>query len=119
MHSKEYFEQILLKARQVGEEAIVGMSDTFPCGGAYHTADGNSTIVRAFKKYGTMGALNTYEFGEWYAMKSYKGYMIGHRGGKLTRRGYQSMNMHSARATAESGMLGVSGFITSVHTYID
>ena len=112
--NKEAFAKALIDARQAGIEAIIGMVDSYPCGGAYHETSGNSEIVKMFKKYGEDVGDKRYEFMGWYAWKSHKGYMVSHGGAT-----YQNMNMHSARTTAESGILGMNELSTSVHTYID
>ncbi len=115
--TKEKFEKTLLDARDAGIQAVMGMEDNYPCGGAYHTADGNSQIVRMFKKYGirgNQGRENHYEVMGWTAYKASKGYIISHGGNR-----YQNMDMHSRRTTAESGVLGMNELPTSVHTYID
>lgn len=111
---KETFEKILLEARDVGIQVVIGMQDTYPCGGAYHVASGNSDIVKMFKKFGVEERPKHYSIMGWTAWKSHRGYIISHPG-----RMYQNMDMHSASTTAESGVLGMNELPTSVHTYID
>lgn len=114
--TKEEFETALVNARDAGIQAVIGMTDSFPCGGAYHTAPGDSMIVKAFKKYGLCTGDKEYEAMGWrcYRNRGGNGYVLSHGGA-----GYQNMDMHSVRATKESGVLGMSELPTSVHTYID
>lgn len=115
MIKKEEFEKILIDARQAGIVAVIGMKDTYPCGNAYLQAEGNSEIVKLFKKYGVKDLNGDYEVMGWTARKGYpKGYDISHGGNK-----YQNMDMHSARATKEAGILGMNNLVVSVRTYID
>lgn len=111
--NKEQFEKVLIDARQKGIEAVIGMQDTYPCGGAYHMADGNSAIIKLFKKFGVKEG-NYYTCMGWSASKMSKGYMISHSGNS-----YQNMDMHSRRTVAESGVFGMNELPTRVETYID
>lgn len=114
IETKEEFEKVLIDARQKGIEAVIGLTDTYPCGGAYLKADGNSNIVKLFKKYGTKVG-DSYEIMGWHASKGYpSGYDISHGGNH-----YQNMDMHSRRATAECGELGMNNLVVRVETYID
>lgn len=114
IETKQEFEKVLSDARQKGIEAVIGMTDTYPCGGAYLKADGNSDIVKLFKKYGVKEN-DYYTILGWHATKGYHtGYNISH-GGNL----YQNMDMHSKRATVECGEFGKHNLVVSVNVYID
>lgn len=113
--TKEEFMAVLNRASYAGREAVKGMEDTYPCGGAYLTADGRSDIVRLFKKHGEKAGKNEYTIGRWRMWKSSRGFIIsnGENGG------YQNMQMHSAENNAYVTVFGTYNLPVSVHTYID
>ena len=71
--TKEQFGLVLVEARQKGIEAVIGMEDNYPCGGAYLIADGNSEIVKLFKKFGEKDESSYpcyYNLAGWHARKA-------------------------------------------------
>lgn len=124
--SKEKFEQILQEAFDSGERATDGMRDGYPCGGAYLTARGNSTIVKLFKKYGTEHSdyliLNPnmekpLNGDTWSARKEYpKGYAIND---PIHSKRYQNMDMAIAEVSATALVLNSYGLEVSWRSYID
>lgn len=112
---KDDFITMLESATDAGALAIKGMTDSFPCGGAYLKADGRCELVRGFKKWGEEKG-GWYYLGDWAMTNNYpSGFMFSNR----KNGGYQNMGMHSAENTAYVQVFGMFNIITSVHTYID
>lgn len=113
--TKEEFEKILGEATEAGRVATIGMTDTYPCGGAYVVLDGNGDMVRLFKKYAEKTGTSDYELDDWRIWKSDKGYAMSNK----KNGGYQNMQMHSAENNAYVQVFVMENIVTSVRVYID
>lgn len=120
--TKEQFQQVLDEAELAGREAVAGMRDGFPCGGAYLTAHSNVNcgfIIKLFKKYGVKegeGSNAKYKIGNWTMMKDYPtGFWISNS----ANGGYQNMDMHSAENNAYVRVFAKYNIVVGVRTYID
>lgn len=113
------FQKMLNEATAAGKDATAGMTDTYPCGGAWVTADGTSELVKLFKKYGLKtgeGANADYIAEDWRMSKSYpKGFSFSCR----KNGGYQNMQMHTAENLAYVQVFAMHDIVTGVHTYVD
>lgn len=115
------FFALLDAAHSVGEDAVIFMKDTYPCGGAYVTADGSSELVKLFKKYGKhngqAGANASYDFNNWSMSKDYpKGFSFSNHNPK---KGFQNMHANAARVNAYVQKFAEHNIVTSSRTYID
>lgn len=117
-YTKEQFINILNETDIAAKEAIKGMYDGYPCGGAYLVVPGigKDGFVSYFKKYSECEERKKFSLGNWHISKHYKkgytiyGPLVGH---------YQNMYMDIAAEQARARILIKYGFKVQVESYID